>query len=101
MSFGAGTSAMAKSIKANLALRKGRNGLFERAVSLTIENRLKIALPEPTAQVREKFQLKLEEEIRRDNTKLATSVVVGIALVISLYFYGDDFLLLFVHEGLK
>lgn len=90
---------MNHSVKANLALRRGRNNLFDRSVAGSYGNWDNIVEPaKAPMQVREKFARKLEEERRTDVVKLLLSVLLTIGLIVGLYFYGEVLYRLIVHQ---
>ncbi len=70
---------MVHSVKSNLALRRGRNHLFDRNVDLKTRRYVGEVRP-VAAQVREKFRQQLAEEKRRDRKALIYSIVATVLL---------------------
>lgn len=90
---------MNHSIQANKSLRRGRNSLFERPVTLSYGNREKTVQPAPVSkEVRERFARKLAQEQRIETYKLLLSALLAIGLIVALYFYGDILYRLIVHQ---
>ena len=92
MGGGGVTGAMNSSIRANKALRRGRNTFFERPVQRSFGNRDNIVEHAPVSkEVREKFALKFVQERRMEVIKLLLSILLGIGLVVALYYYGRPY----------
>lgn len=79
---------MAKSVQDNRALRRKRNGLFDRdSGSGWGGTDKKKSLPKAPAQVREKFRAQLEREVRADRLVLIGTIsLLFIAILTFLYF---------------
>ena len=79
---------MAKSVQDNLALRRKRNGLFDRDSGSgwggTDEKK---SLPQAPTQVREKFRAQLEREMRRDRIALRISLSLVLGLILIFIYY--------------
>lgn len=75
---------MMLSVKKNLALRRGRNQFFDRNVDIKAK-RYVGEIPRVSAQVREKFRQKLQEEKRRDRKVLLYSIIATVVLGALVY----------------
>ncbi|MEO0731391.1 MAG: hypothetical protein AAFZ52_01045 [Bacteroidota bacterium] len=88
MSFGGATSSMIASNKANLALRRGRDHLFDREIRTKVTRRSVGPDFQPApAHVRKKFREQLREEIRRENLYIALLGAVVILAGAGIYFF--------------
>ena len=98
--MGSGSAAsMMKSVKANRALRRGRNHLFDRDTKGSWGRGQPLENKDPVPiQVRERFRVQLRAERRADRRKLTLSVFLGLLLVISWYFYGEELANLIIHQ---
>ncbi|MEM1358864.1 MAG: hypothetical protein AAGF89_11730 [Bacteroidota bacterium] len=78
---------MIHSNKSNLALRRGRDHLFDRGASYRKPKKEKIrkVLPASPA-VRREFQAKLRRELRQEKF-LAVGLVVGISILVFVAYY--------------
>jgi len=75
---------MAKSVQDNLALRRKRNGLFDRDPGSGWGGAgEKSSLPEAPTQVREKFRAQLEREVRADRRMLLLTVTLVAGLILA------------------
>jgi len=91
MGFGGASHAMQKSIQDNRALVRGRNSLFERPVTRSRNYGDDIVKAEPVPPgTRARFIQKLAQEKRTDRLKYLASVLLTIALIIGIYYFGDD-----------
>lgn len=88
MGGGGSAAAMAKSVQDNLALRRKRNGLFDRDPgSGWAGTGEKSSLPKAPVQVREKFRAQLEREMRADRIVFAGTIsLLLMAILTFLYF---------------
>lgn len=78
---------MAQSVRDNLALRRNRNGLFDRDTgSGWLGTGEKSSRLEAPAQVREKFRAQLEREMRADRRTLLLTVTLITGLILAFLY---------------
>lgn len=90
---------MQQSVKNNLALRRGRNNLFERPVGRSYGNLSSdTTLPRVPSAIREKNRDKLRRERQLESRKLVISVVLAVALLVGLWYYWEALVALIVYQ---
>ena len=85
----ASSANISKSVKDNLALRRGRHTLFERSPMQVERGDFPTAREEVSAQARRRFREQLEREIGEERRKWWQALLVGIIIFLPvLYLLG-------------
>jgi len=85
----ASSASIFKSVKDNLALRRGRNTLFERTTTEVERGDFPTVREEVPAQIRRRFREQLEREVSEERRKWWQALLVGIIIFLPvLYLLG-------------